>query len=85
MASMPWRRAAWRGHWSFLIRSVTSDIPIRKIKLDGISFCVYHFHLSYGKNKRSMDWKRDAGTLSGLIFFVFANKRIVMYFTTHHK
>lgn len=62
MASMPWRRGAWRDHWSCLIRSITLvrsdwdsvpyyqrgpngglEIPIRKIKLDGIDFCVYHF------------------------------------------
>ena len=30
----------------------------QQIKLDGIDVCVYHFRLSYGKNRRSVDWKR---------------------------
>ena len=58
MASMLWSRAVWHDHWSFLICSVTLDIPIGKIKLDGIDVCVYHFRLSYGKNRRSVDRKR---------------------------
>ena len=27
------------------------DVPIRKIKLDGIDFCVYYFHLSHRQNR----------------------------------
>ena len=49
MASMLWSVAVSHGHWLFLIRSVTSNVLIRKIKLDGIGFCVYYFPLNYKK------------------------------------
>ena len=48
--------AIMAAHYGLMQNTAT---PVQKIKLDGIDFWVYHFHLSFRKSGESAGWTRQ--------------------------